>query len=597
MTISSNQEKWSELIIAVLSMSLLVYVSFRAWLVPFYSDEATTFLFYIQPGSFQPFYAHLDANNHVLNSAFAHISYLLFGPSSLAIRLPNVLGFGVLLLSIWNTRTYFKNKLNWIALFTSICLTHYLLDFFSISRGYGLSFGLLLGSVAFSLSYLKSQRVVDFTCALAIASLSTWSNLAIMGTAVAIGLVLALFAILEKLKGAIETKHFIGLLIIGIGVFVLPHVYAISYSLELKQGGMLYLGETAGFYNVVVRSLLVELVGENQFGVAALQILLFGFIVMSLWSVKKWKTDNSALFVNGIFWLSVTSIVLTHHLLEVNYPVERAAAHLIILFALAFFLNLQWSPRLLSTGVSTILIATTAVSFSQLANLSHTQHWYVENIPNCMQDYIWSWENENGRKPIVALHGLQQKALALHNLCGNHQTPLQDEIGLHSPSADLSLTYPWVETPTNFDTVFYDSNTTLALLKNSSLINWKPIVNKGQNLSFGTKAEHTTIIEVNLDSLQNHSAILVELEATVQSDFHPLNYSITSKTMHGTEQTHVANTNLTLSSPDVREAQKVRLTQLLEPLNQNSDKLIIFLWNLDQKKIEMTDVQISVSTN
>ena len=310
--------------------------------------------------------------------------------------------------------------------------------------------------------------------------------------------------------------------------------------------------------------------------------------------MSKRKSDNTALFINGFFWLSVLSIVLIHHLFDVNYPVERAAAHLILLFAVAFFFNLQGAPRLLSTGISTILIVITIVRFGQAANLSYTQHWYVENIPTKIQEYIWKWESENGRKPIVALHGLQQKALSLQNLCGNHQTPLQDEIQIHSPSADLSLTYPWVETPANFDTIIYDPKTTIALLKNSHKADWKTIVTELENTSFTTSAEHTTIIELCLDSLSDNSAILVEFKAMLQSDFHPLNYSITSKTMSGIEQTFVANTNLALSSPDIREPQQIQLTQLLEPDNQDSDTLIVFLWNLDRKKIEMTNVHVSI---
>ena len=62
-----------------LSTALCIYTALRAIHVPPIHDEAATFFFYIQRGSFLPFEAHWDAANHILNTGLATLSYNLLG--------------------------------------------------------------------------------------------------------------------------------------------------------------------------------------------------------------------------------------------------------------------------------------------------------------------------------------------------------------------------------------------------------------------------------------------------------------------------------------------------------------------------------------
>lgn len=73
------------------SILLVIYAALRAWSVPVVYDEVFTFTHYVITGGFQPFYSLLDANNHVVNSGLTHMSFLVFGDSKLALRLPNLL--------------------------------------------------------------------------------------------------------------------------------------------------------------------------------------------------------------------------------------------------------------------------------------------------------------------------------------------------------------------------------------------------------------------------------------------------------------------------------------------------------------------------
>src|SRR4051794_13292108 len=80
----------------ILCALVLLVVILRCYFVPFAHDEVATFNFFIQPGKFLPFLAHIDAANHFLMSATAWVCFKLFGSSTLALRLPCIMGFVLL---------------------------------------------------------------------------------------------------------------------------------------------------------------------------------------------------------------------------------------------------------------------------------------------------------------------------------------------------------------------------------------------------------------------------------------------------------------------------------------------------------------------
>src|SRR5690606_211727 len=96
-----------------LCILLFSVIALRAAFVPFSHDEVATFVYYIQPGKFMPFFAHPDANGHFLVNATSWISYQLFGPSPLSLRLPVLLSFSLLCYGVWKMRVHFSHPLSW----------------------------------------------------------------------------------------------------------------------------------------------------------------------------------------------------------------------------------------------------------------------------------------------------------------------------------------------------------------------------------------------------------------------------------------------------------------------------------------------------
>ncbi|MGZ3867438.1 MAG: hypothetical protein ACXVC2_13055, partial [Bacteroidia bacterium] len=99
MTDSVENNKRFDTIFKIISVVTFLIVALRSYFVPFNHDESATFFFFIQSGKYMPFYADADANNHILNSILGNFCFHLFGSSPFALRLPNLLGFLILILA------------------------------------------------------------------------------------------------------------------------------------------------------------------------------------------------------------------------------------------------------------------------------------------------------------------------------------------------------------------------------------------------------------------------------------------------------------------------------------------------------------------
>ena len=123
-------------------ISLAAVFAYRAYAIPFTHDEASTWLNYryinvwsciSNPACWG------TANNHWLNTLLLQWSASIFGEAAWALRLPNVLaGFGYLICAALLCARYTKNYALQCAGFLVLSAHVYLLDFFSLARGYGL---------------------------------------------------------------------------------------------------------------------------------------------------------------------------------------------------------------------------------------------------------------------------------------------------------------------------------------------------------------------------------------------------------------------------------------------------------------------------
>jgi hypothetical protein len=144
-------------VVTAFGLVFLGYACLRARRVALTIDEAHTFFDYVQRGIFNVFNVDM-ANNHVLNSLFTWCVTRIAGTSEFVLRLPNL--FGHVLFLVFSFRLLRRYAPDIVAAsgFVILNANPYILEFFSLCRGYGLSLGLLMPALYYFLRFMDETR-------------------------------------------------------------------------------------------------------------------------------------------------------------------------------------------------------------------------------------------------------------------------------------------------------------------------------------------------------------------------------------------------------------------------------------------------------
>ena len=120
------------------------YVGVRAWALSFTHDESLTYILYVhEPFSSILLSRETHANNHPLNTLAMKLAGGTFGPSEIALRGASVVAFFVYVVAlVVLLRRVERRSIRVLGLSLAIA-NPYVLDFFSLARGYGLALALV----------------------------------------------------------------------------------------------------------------------------------------------------------------------------------------------------------------------------------------------------------------------------------------------------------------------------------------------------------------------------------------------------------------------------------------------------------------------
>ncbi len=200
------EEIFYHLSILGISLFFIIFEVLRAVRVPFTIDEASTYLNYLSSNVMAVFDLN-SANNHFLNTLLAKIAWTLGGSSEFILRIPNLLGYLIYLLFSFRILDRFvKNKVIVICGFLLLNLNPYVLDFFSLCRGYGLSLGFLMAALFFFFSFLdkpipsSKEGYRNLSRSLAAASLAVLSNFSLLNVYLSLIVFAGVFFMASNLK-------------------------------------------------------------------------------------------------------------------------------------------------------------------------------------------------------------------------------------------------------------------------------------------------------------------------------------------------------------------------------------------------------------
>ena len=138
MKLLKNNQRY--VISTLIFIGFSTFIFYKAFITEITVDEAYSFLNY----SYVENVLNIGiANNHLLNSYLVTL-FQNFGYSEIFLRLPNVIFGWIYIALVINVSLKSKNYL--LSLFLLI-LNPYVIDFFSISRGYGITTSLIFLSI------------------------------------------------------------------------------------------------------------------------------------------------------------------------------------------------------------------------------------------------------------------------------------------------------------------------------------------------------------------------------------------------------------------------------------------------------------------
>lgn len=301
-------------------------VIYKAIFLSFTHDEALSFQ--IITGNTQLLNS---ANHHLLNTWLMSFCGL-FSYHEWCLRLPSVFGFVLYAFFLLKIIKDFSIAFQLLFFLPLLYLNTYLLDFFSLARGYGLSIGLATGALYFLLQ-TPQQFVRNSILSMLMASLATLANLNLVNFYIMLALIL-----LVKLffTNEIENrrKWIFGLIHVLYSAVLL--LFLLKRLLMLKELGELYYGNSSlidGFNSLIIWSLDFSVLPDIL--ITMVDFILLALLIIAAVLILRYKKFNSYMAI--LFYINlgiILGLCIEHIFFQSLFPQNRTAVYLIPLLVL-----------------------------------------------------------------------------------------------------------------------------------------------------------------------------------------------------------------------------------------------------------------------
>lgn len=573
-----------------LFLLLWLYLWFRAFYVPLVHDELVTYHTYMINGRWLPFAGFIDANNHLLNSFLGWISYEIFGYSGYFVpRIGNLLTFPLYFLSVFKiSQILFQSKWLKFSVLAALVAPPYLLEFFALARGYGMALAFFMAAIYWFIQTIKKPSIKSDGLMVFFASLSILANLTYLFGA------LALFAL--KSLHIIKNRSIIrwSLLLLFAGLVVLG--YMVWYSITLQSLGVFYYGGNQGFIALTVKSLTQEFFFTQNYMFALSLSVLVGFILL-LFLFKFFKQKSIFAILNPTFvfpyllTFCVVLILLSHLIMGVNFPEDRAALYLYPFAIVSVFLSFNY----LSNGFQKIFSMLFAMFFigslGFSLNLTHSFHWRKDFIHPEFVEIVQKESALSPQLPTLSGFALQKTVWSQQVQAQNLNLPLLQSYQGNNPDtvSDLQLAslsrFP--ELKKHYHELKYNETSALSLLKRKNILRRKAIGSK-KTIDVGTTTEEFIPLKVEIfDSLIGKNVLFyVQLKLSNYTFPSDLLLVIENRTSKG-DLVYYEKMDLDFL---LTQNNEIQLNAFIQ--NISSNQAGIYLWNTEKQTLKFEKLNI-----
>lgn len=359
-----------------------VFIIRRAILVPITHDEASTWLNFRHFNMWScatEYYCWMTANNHWLNTILLQGSANLFGEAPWALRLPNVIaGMLYTLGAVLFVQRYISSTSLRVAGFLLLTAHVYLLDFFSLARGYGLLSCAVLWSVLLLLRYVETFRWSYLAGVVTIMMLGVLSNFTGLLPMAALGATWMSWVLLQKKYALLYRHGWMWLL----ALLILYPLLEYPIRMLADSGEFLF-----GSRNLI--EMTKDLAGSLMYGATYFGegtsslmgwLLVGGLCGMGLLVVIKRRVASGALKIAMLVLIfNLAVIVALQVLTGALAPIGRKSIYLIPIFFLVFALGLNFIRHQLTQRIAGVIIPVFIVyHFSFAAPWPYVREWYYD---------------------------------------------------------------------------------------------------------------------------------------------------------------------------------------------------------------------------
>jgi hypothetical protein len=392
-----DEDKRNKIVFVIISSVVLLYVFLRLVKLDATFDEVWT----IEGFASQDYidilnYTPCDANNHLLNTLLIKLIFSLGIKNLFFARIPNFIALIGYLFFSYKISNFLHRPFKFI-LFVLLLMNPFLLDFFSLARGYGLGICFQTASIFYLFLFVKTQRLKYNIVSLISASLASLSNFSQLNCWFAI--LLAIIAVIVFSDKINKTKFFI-YNTITILIFILIIYEPLR---KLVGGGHLYYGGNDNFYSDTLISLTKYTQYSsvnNTFTHIVLIVFLLCLLISLVFLVKK-NLKNKCTFLtieNILFFIvfvSIASPIVQHYFLGTLYLIDRTALFYYPLLILLLCFCLSLYDGAIQKITLSIVTAFLFLNFIFSANFYKTALWYFDSHT---QDILTQINEEGIRK-------------------------------------------------------------------------------------------------------------------------------------------------------------------------------------------------------
>lgn len=348
-----------------------IFLWFVLWIRVIYvdvtHDEAVTFLS-VNEYSYTDIISGVwkSANNHVLSSVVIKFFTEIFGVSSYTLRLFSLICFLPFTFFFYRTlRALDFGNLSTV-LGCLICwMNPYLLDYFSLARGYAPAITMMMMSIFYAVEFTKNRRGSALILFCIGAMLSVLCNFVLLQFALVMSALIVLF---DMLKFGLRLR------IISIVFFANVILFAMIYKplQQIMSAGELYFGGHRGLYADTALSMaytyLYGLFSWNYNGVLTVvlySILLIMAIVLIIWhKIFRRINYSTRLLIVALLPLLLIFIKIQHELLGTLYHLARTTLFLQVIAILIGLVSLEIIRERFKVAATVIFTVWLSISIS-----------------------------------------------------------------------------------------------------------------------------------------------------------------------------------------------------------------------------------------